>query len=306
MYRESTNNPSSGLLGRIKRKDGCDYIFSLYLWSCCLLWIFFSHTGRTFPKEMNTCTKCILKNFTSAVSARYLVNVFIYPFLNIINSHYYWHSYKNHYDSFESFSYQFELQHASQISGTLLSILADLNNAVVWMVSTCLLISNSSNLLTNSLGIVPSAPITIAIIVSFMLYRFFFSSLARSKYLSLFFSFVLQWSTSISSIRQVLFFCWLSLGLLVWSRLVRGAFNKFPDFFVQVFKIVLDSWKFSMLLLYMLDDWSIFYDFRFKWTATAAIRIHPTKVWLSQLVNFKNAIWMWGHFRRTICNKILF
>ena len=26
-----------------------------------------------------------------------------------------------------------------------------------------------------------------------------------------------------------------------------------------------------------------FYDFRFKWTATAAIGIHPTKAWLSQL-----------------------
>ena len=48
------------------------------------------------------------------------------------------------------------------------------------------------------------------------------------------------------------------------------------------------------------------YDFRFKWTATATIGIHPTKAWLSQLMNFKNAIWMWGHFRRTICNKILF
>ena len=34
-----------------------------------------------------------------------------------------------------------------------------------------------------------------------------------------------------------------------------------------------------------------FYDFRFKWTATAGIGIHPTKAWLSQLVNFKNAIW---------------
>ena len=29
-----------------------------------------------------------------------------------------------------------------------------------------------------------------------------------------------------------------------------------------------------------------FYDFRFKSTATAAIGIHPTKAWLSQLVNF--------------------
>ena len=42
------------------------------------------------------------------------------------------------------------------------------------------------------------------------------------------------------------------------------------------------------------------YDFRFKWTVTAAIGIHPTKAWLSLLVNFKNAIW---HFRRMICNK---
>ena len=49
-----------------------------------------------------------------------------------------------------------------------------------------------------------------------------------------------------------------------------------------------------------------FYDFSFKWTATSAIGIHPTKAWLSQLVNFKNAILTWGHFRRTICNKILF
>ena len=46
-----------------------------------------------------------------------------------------------------------------------------------------------------------------------------------------------------------------------------------------------------------------FYDFRFKWTAAAAIEIPPTKAWLSQLVNCKNEIW---HFRRTICKKILF
>ena len=44
------------------------------------------------------------------------------------------------------------------------------------------------------------------------------------------------------------------------------------------------------------------YDFRFNGTLTAGIGIHPTKAWLSQLVNFKNAIW---HFRRTICNKIV-
>ena len=40
---------------------------------------------------------------------------------------------------------------------------------------------------------------------------------------------------------------------------VRGAFNKFPDIFVPAFKIVVDSWKFSILLLNMLwDDWPIF------------------------------------------------
>ena len=33
----------------------------------------------------------------------------------------------------------------------------------------------------------------------------------------------------------------------------------FPTFFIWAFKIVLDSWKFSMLLLYILwDDWPIF------------------------------------------------
>ena len=80
---------------------------------------------------------------------------------------------------------------------------------------------------------------------------------------------------------------------------------RFQTFFVQAFKVDVDSWNFPMLLLYTL--WlANFYDFRFKWTATAAIGIHSTKAWLSQLVNFKNAIWTWGHFRRTICNKILF
>ena len=39
---------------------------------------------------------------------------------------------------------------------------------------------------------------------------------------------------------------------------IRGAFNKFPDFFVLAFKIVVDTWEFSMLLLYILwDEWPI-------------------------------------------------
>ena len=40
---------------------------------------------------------------------------------------------------------------------------------------------------------------------------------------------------------------------------LRGAFNKFPDFFIQSFKTLVDSWKFTVLLLYILwDDWPIF------------------------------------------------
>ena len=69
-------------------------------------------------------------------------------------------------------------------------------------------------------------------------------------------------------------FSWLSrflnnLIIVLWSTVLspfaqqifqlRGAFNKFPDFFVQAFKIVVDSWKFSILLLYILwDDWPTF------------------------------------------------
>ena len=40
--------------------------------------------------------------------------------------------------------------------------------------------------------------------------------------------------------------------------LLCGTFNKFQTFFVQTFEIVIDSWKFTMLLLYILwDDWPI-------------------------------------------------
>ena len=74
-----------------------------------------------------------------------------------------------------------------QVSKALLSILADLSNVVVWIVSTRPLISKSSSPFTNPLLIVLEAPITIGITVSFMFYSFF-NSLARSWYLS-FFSF---------------------------------------------------------------------------------------------------------------------
>ena len=62
-----------------------------------------------------------------------------------------------------------------------LSILADLNNAVVWMASTHPLISKSSSLCTNPLVMVPSVLITVSITIIFM-FQSFFSSLVRSRY----------------------------------------------------------------------------------------------------------------------------
>ena len=96
-----------------------------------------------------------------------------------------------------------------QVSRTLLSILAVLNNAVVWMVSTRPPTSKSSSPFSNPLVTVPNAPITIGIIVTCMFHSFF-SSLARSRYLSFFshsFCFIL-WSarTAKSTIFASFFF----------------------------------------------------------------------------------------------------
>ena len=100
--------------------------------------------------------------------------------------------------------------------GTLLRILADLNNALVEMISTLPPISKFSSFCINPLVTVPRVPIIISITVSFM-FTVFFNSLARSRYLSLFlfsFNFTL-WSAWIAEfiIWHVLFF----LLIITWS-----------------------------------------------------------------------------------------
>ena len=60
-----------------------------------------------------------------------------------------------------------------QVSRTILNILAVLNNAVVWMVSTRPPTSRSSSPFSNPLVTVPNAPITISIIVTCMFHSFF-------------------------------------------------------------------------------------------------------------------------------------
>ena len=117
-----------------------------------------------------------------------------------------------------------------QVSRTFLSIPGDLNNAVVWMVSTHPLISKSSSPCTSPLVTVSSAPITIGFTVTFLLHSFF-NSQARSRYLSLIFFVaflqfypVVSWKGKVHYLAGSLFFflflfCWLSLNLVVWPRL---------------------------------------------------------------------------------------
>ena len=60
-----------------------------------------------------------------------------------------------------------------QVSRTLLSILAVLNNAVIWMVPNCPPTYKCSSPFSNPLVTVPNAPITIGIIVTGMFHNFF-------------------------------------------------------------------------------------------------------------------------------------
>ena len=88
-------------------------------------------------------------------------------------------------------------------------MLDDLNNDVVWIVSTRPLISNSSSTCTIPLVTVPCESFTRGITVAFMFHSFY-SSLAKSRYLFFFsfnFSFTKWWAeTAKSSTRRVLSF----------------------------------------------------------------------------------------------------
>ena len=97
------------------------------------------------------------------------------------------------------------------------------------MVFTCPLISKSSRLFISPLGIVPCGPITIGITITFMCHSFFFQSLGRliksiflnifkNIYLSFCFFLILLGRQS-PLFNRFSFFCWLSLGLVIWPRL---------------------------------------------------------------------------------------
>ena len=78
---------------------------------------------------------------------------------------------------------------------------------------------------------VPSAPIISGITVTLMFHRFS-NPLARCWYLSYFLPFfsstLRSTGTAMYTIPQILFFCWLSLGLIVWPRLNHPFVSKNP------------------------------------------------------------------------------
>ena len=104
-----------------------------------------------------------------------------------------------------------------QILGTLLNILADFNNAVVFMVCTRPLISKSSSFFYQSFSDCTKR--------TYWYHRhthaqqFFQLPSKVQVFLLLFASFKLYSMVTRYSVLQVLFFCWLLQGLVVWPRL---------------------------------------------------------------------------------------
>ena len=122
--------------------------------------------------------------------------------------------------------YSFRVFHISkspQVFRTLLSILAVLSNAVVWMVSTRPPTSKSSSPFNNPLVTVPKPSIANGIIVTFMFYSFF-QFPRKVQILILLFTFFQFYSVvsrdhKVDNFANHLFFCWLLLGLVFWPRL---------------------------------------------------------------------------------------
>ena len=107
------------------------------------------------------------------------------------------------------------------VSRTLLSILAVLNNAVIWIVSTHLPNSKSSRPMNNPLVTVPRAPITIGTIVIFMLHSFF-QFFSKVKVLILLFTFLQIYSVVRRESKVDNFGNSLFLSIIISSGLLAG------------------------------------------------------------------------------------
>ena len=135
---------------------------------------------------------------------------------------------------------------------TLFSILANLNNDVVWIVLIRPPISNSSSLLSNPLGSIPSAPITVGITVTFMFHSYLISP-ARSftfyfslPSFSLIFYSVGRWDGKIHNTASlflflffdfVFVFCYHEVWAPGWGQVIR--------LYLRIIIIILFSVSFS-------------------------------------------------------------
>ena len=100
-----------------------------------------------------------------------------------------------------------------QVYRTLLSILADLNNAVVWQ---------SSSPSISPLVSVLRVPITIGITIIFMFHCFISSLQGPGTYLSFYFLSILFYGQPRQQnplFSKFSFSCWWLLGLVIWPRL---------------------------------------------------------------------------------------
>ena len=170
----------------------------------------------------------------------------------------------------DGFSLDFEWQ---QVSWTLLIILADLNNAVVLMVSTHPLISKSSSSCTNLFVTVLSPPVTIGITVTFMFHSFF-SFLAR--YLSLF---LLSFSFTMWPARTAKSTIWQILFLLIVTRFGHLAKIWWSVYISKSQRILRVSFSWTYSGLY------IFYFFKLKLLAQFPMEHLPHPV-MSSLILF--------------------
>ena len=138
-----------------------------------------------------------------------------------------------------------------QVSRSLLSILADLVNAVVGMVSTCPLIFKSSSPFINPLLTVLSALIIKSITVTFMIHSFSSSLFAFFQFYPFvsrngkvhnssgsIFSWTISWSDRLAEItwfqrNWLISFSWTDSGLCLYHLLAWPNFNLFTH---QIFK----------------------------------------------------------------------
>ena len=115
--------------------------------------------------------------------------------------------------------------------GHLLSILADISNAVVWIISILTRISSSTSLFWHETTI-PSTPTTSGITVTFHVPLLFQFSGKIQVFTSLFaffyFPSVVRWKGKIHKTVNSLFLKKLTLGLVFWWRLGDPSVSQNP------------------------------------------------------------------------------